>query len=118
MKILIIDNKLVLKNTTLKKLKNSKKVEIWLYKNYNLILHDNTLTNVKFDVVIFNASTPIIALLSLLNGISYKTIFYITLDLKSSSSFKKLNEFNTQFNIHFLPFHLNESLIKLSLIHI
>ena len=91
MKILIIDNKLVLKNTTLKKLKNSKKVEIWLYKNYNLILHDNTLTNVKFDVVIFNASTPMIALLSLLNGISYKTIFYITLDLKSSSSFKKLN---------------------------
>jgi len=112
MKILIIDNKLVLKNTTLKKLKNSKKVEIWLYKNYNLIIHDNTLTNVKFDVVIFNASTPMIALLSLLNGISYKTIFYITLDLKSSSSFKKLNEFNTQFNIHFLPFHLNESLIK------
>lgn len=112
MKILIIDHNLVLKNSTLKKLKNSKKIEIWLYKNYNLLLEENTLSNVKLDIIIFNASTPMLALLSLLKGISYKTIFYITLDLKSSYSFKKLNEFNTHFNVNFLPLHLKESQIK------
>lgn len=112
MKILILDHNLVLKNSTLQKLKNSKKIEIWLYKKYNLLLQDNSLSNVKFDIIIFNASTPMLALLPLLKGISFKTIFYITLDLKSSPSFKKLNEFNTHFNVHFLPLHLKESLIK------
>lgn len=112
MKILIIDHNFDLKNSTLKKLKNSKKIEIWFYKNYNLLLQDNTLTNVKLDVIIFNASTPILALLSLFKGISYKTIFYITLDFKSSFSHKKLNEFNTHFNVNFLPLHLKESQIK------
>ena len=112
MKILIIDHNFALKDSTLIKLKNSKKIEIWLYKNYNLLLQDNTLTNVKLDVIIFNASTPMLALLSLLKGISYKTIFHITLDLKSSFSFEKINEFNTHFNVYFLPLHLKESQIK------
>lgn len=112
MKILIIDHSLVLKNSTLKKLKNSKKVEIWLYKNYNQLLQDDTLSNLKLDVIIFNARTPMLVLLSILKGISYKTIFYITLDLKSSSSFKKLNEFNTNFNVNFLPINLKEYQIK------